>query len=103
MTKYLETKNNSIEEAISSVVLGETKLDEYTLTKLDKMRGIKKGDHVFFVSGSNAEGNVYAQNEKEAMENFIRWCHKGPPGAQVNKIIEVHGETDDFREFIILY
>ena len=43
-------------------------LDEYTLTKLDKMMGIKKGDHVFFVSGSNAEGNVYAQNEKEAME-----------------------------------
>ena len=32
------------------------------------MMGIKKGDHVFFVSGSNAEGNVYAQNEKEAME-----------------------------------
>ena len=25
MTKYLETKNNSIEEAISSVVLGEAK------------------------------------------------------------------------------
>ena len=43
-------------------------LDEYTLTKLDKMMGIKKGDHVFFVSGSNAEGNIYAQNEKEAME-----------------------------------
>ena len=114
MTKYLETKTNSIEEAISSVVLGEAKfqvnyskggklfsktinakdeddaedkaikkfkiddddirsvvkesLDEYTLTKLDKMMGIKKGDRVFFVSGSNAEGNVYAQNEKEALE-----------------------------------
>ena len=46
----------------------EVELDEYTLTKLDKMMGIKKGDHVFFVSGSNAEGNVYAQNEKEAIK-----------------------------------
>ena len=77
MTKYLETKNNSIEEAISSVVLGEAKLDEYTLTKLDKMRGIKKGDHVFFVSGSNAEGNVYAQNEKEAIEKAKKKGIKG--------------------------
>ena len=49
------------------VGLKET-LDEYTLTKLDKMMGIKKGDRVFFVSGSNAEGNIYAQNEKEALE-----------------------------------
>ena len=47
-------------------ILGESaELDEYTLTKMDKMMGIKKGDRVFFVSGSNAEGNVYAQNEKE--------------------------------------
>ena len=45
----------------------ETELDEYTLTKLDKMMGIKKGDHVFFVSGSNAEGNVHAKNEKDAI------------------------------------
>ena len=123
MTKYLETKTNSIEEAISSVVLGEAKfqvnyskggklfsktinakdeddaedkaikkfkiddddirsvvkesLDEYTLTKLDKMMGIKKGDRVFFVSGSNAEGNVYAQNEKEAMEKAKKKGIKG--------------------------
>ena len=50
-------------------ILGESaELDEYTLTKMDKMMGIKKGDRVFFVSGSNAEGNVYAQNEKEALE-----------------------------------
>jgi hypothetical protein len=59
-------------EVISQVlnrVFGESvELDEYTLTKLDKMMGIKKGDRVFFVSGSNAEGNVYAQNEKEALE-----------------------------------
>ena len=102
MTKYLETKKNSIEEAISSVVKDEgfasdaqrraafaqgykakgkkdknEELDEYTLTKLDKMMGIKKGDRVFFVSGSNAEGNVYAQNEKEAMDKAKKKGIKG--------------------------
>ena len=31
------------------------------------------------------DGSVFvtAQGEKEAMDNFVRWCYKGPPGAIV--------------------
>ena len=51
------------------------------------------------------DGTVFltAQGEKESMDNFIRWCQKGPPGAIVRKIEKVHGKTEGFREFRILY
>ena len=61
-----------------------------------------------FIKGSvknMLDGTVFltAQGEKESMENFVRWCHKGPPGATVRKIEKVHGKTEDFSEFRILY
>ena len=51
------------------------------------------------------DGTVFltAQGEKESMESFVRWCHKGPPGAIVRKIEKVQGRIEDFSEFRILY
>ena len=51
------------------------------------------------------DGTVFvtAQGEKEAMENFLRWCFKGPPGAVVKKFQKIHGKIEDFSEFSILY
>ena len=51
------------------------------------------------------DGTVFltAQGEKKSMENFLRWCHKGPPGAIVRKIEKVQGRIEDFSEFRILY
>ena len=51
------------------------------------------------------DGKVFltAQGKKESMENFLRWCHKGPPGAIVRKIEKVHGKKENFSEFRILY
>ena len=51
------------------------------------------------------DGTVFltAQGEKESMENFVRWCHKGPPGSLVRKIEKVHGKIESFSEFRILY
>ena len=50
-------------------------------------------------------GTVFltAQGEKQAIETFVRWCYKGPPGAIVRKIKKKHGKTEDFNEFRILY
>ena len=52
-----------------------------------------------------SDGSVFvtAQGEKEAIDNFIQWCYKGPPGAIVRKIAKVHGKTEEFREFRVLY
>ncbi|MDC0229930.1 acylphosphatase [Deltaproteobacteria bacterium] len=51
------------------------------------------------------DGSVFvtAQGEKEAMDNFVRWCYKGPPGAIVRNIEKVQGKTEEFSEFMVLY
>ena len=51
------------------------------------------------------DGSVFvtAQGEKEAMENFVRWCYKGPPGAIVKNINKIQGKTKEFSEFRVLY
>ena len=51
------------------------------------------------------DGSVFVtvQGEKEAMENFVRWCYKGPPGAIVKNIEKVQGNTEEFSEFSVLY
>ena len=50
------------------------------------------------------DGTVFvtAQGEKEAMDNFLRWCFKGPPGAFVKNVKKVHRKTEDLSDFIIL-
>ena len=52
-----------------------------------------------------SDGSVFvtAQGEKEAMDNFVRWCYKGPPGAIVRNIEKVQGKTGEFSEFRVLY
>ena len=51
------------------------------------------------------DGSVFvtAQGEKEAMEIFVRWCYKGPPGAMVRNIEKVQGKTEELCEFKVLY
>ena len=51
------------------------------------------------------DGSVFvtAQGEKGAVDNFVRWCYKGPPGAIVRNIEKVQGKTEEFSEFRFLY
>ena len=51
------------------------------------------------------DGSVFvtAQGEKEAINNFVRWCYKGPPGAMVRNIKKVKGKTEEFSEFSVIY
>ena len=52
-----------------------------------------------------SDGSVFvtAQGEMEAMDNFVKWCYKGPPGAIVRNIEKVQGKTEEFSEFRLLY
>ena len=52
-----------------------------------------------------SDGSVFvtAQGEKEALDNFVRWCYKGPPDAIVRNIEKVQGKTEEFIEFRFLY
>jgi len=51
------------------------------------------------------DGSVFvtAQGKKEAMDNFVRWCYKGPPAAIVRNIEKVQGKIEEFSEFKVLY
>ena len=51
------------------------------------------------------DGSVFetAQREKEAIDNLVRSCYKGPPGAIVKNIEKVQGKTEEFSEFRVLY
>ena len=51
------------------------------------------------------DGSVFvtAQGEKESMDNFVRWCYKGPPGAIIKNIEKVQGKREEFSEFRVLY
>ena len=51
------------------------------------------------------DGSVFvtAQGDNDAMDNFVRWCYEGPPSAIVSNIEKVHGKTEEFSEFRILY
>ena len=52
-----------------------------------------------------SDGTVFvtAQGEKKAMDNFVGWCYKGPPGALVRNIEKIQGKTEEFSEFMVLY
>ena len=51
------------------------------------------------------DGSVFvtAQGEKEAIDNFVRWCYTGPPGAIVRNIEKVQGKTEELNDFRVLY
>jgi len=52
------------------------------------------------------DGRVEAvfQGEKEMVEEMIKWCHKGPPLAEVENVeVEWKEPEEEFEDFSILY
>jgi acylphosphatase len=43
-----------------------------------------------------------AEGESAVLEDFIRWCHQGPPTARVTDVVRSDGEpTGEFRAFTV--
>jgi acylphosphatase len=43
-----------------------------------------------------------AEGESAVLEDFIRWCHQGPPTARVTDVVRADGEpTGEFRAFTV--
>ncbi len=52
------------------------------------------------------DGRVEAvfEGEREKVETMIRWCHKGPPSAVVEKVEVIDEEyKGEFKDFKIVY
>ena len=72
MTKYLETKTNSIEEAISSVVLGEAKYEvQYTVSS-------RVGDRRSRTKSRLSKIDIDARSKEEAEKKFFKQAEKSP-------------------------
>jgi len=50
------------------------------------------------------DGSVFVtvQGENTAVENFVKWCYKGPSAALVRGVEKMPGSIEDFSEFKIL-
>ena len=50
------------------------------------------------------DGSVFVtvQGENTAVENFVKWCYKGPSAAFVSGVEKIPGSIEDFSEFKIL-
>ena len=50
------------------------------------------------------DGSVFVtvQGENTAVENFVKWCYKGPSAAFVSGVEIIPGSIEDFSEFKIL-
>jgi acylphosphatase len=47
---------------------------------------------------------VVAEGPKDKLDQFLQWCHKGPPGASVDTVeVEWQGATGEFNDFDIRY
>lgn len=49
------------------------------------------------------DGNVYieAEGERTKLNEFVSWCHEGPPYAQVGNVVISEGIAKDFVDFDI--
>ena len=50
------------------------------------------------------DGSVEAivEGEKEAVEDFVAWCRRGPPSAEVDDVqVKVRPPRDEFRTFTV--
>lgn len=53
---------------------------------------------------NHSDGTVeaVAEGAPDALEDFIRWCHRGPPSARVSHVERAEGEpSGEFRTFTV--
>ncbi|MEX2233480.1 MAG: acylphosphatase [Cyclobacteriaceae bacterium] len=52
---------------------------------------------------NESDGSVYveAEGEEEALKEFIRWCHHGPPRANVEQCDVREASIKNFSRFVI--
>lgn len=52
---------------------------------------------------NESDGTVFAEaeGETEALDDFISWCHQGPPGARVDTVEVWDGEIKNYAGFQI--
>ncbi len=51
---------------------------------------------------SDGSVEVVAEGERAGIEELVRWCHRGPPGAHVHNVrLQWENSKDEFLDFRI--
>lgn len=52
---------------------------------------------------NESDGTVYieAEGEESALNQFLTWCHQGPPAATVEQVKVTEAQMENFSEFNI--
>lgn len=52
---------------------------------------------------NKTDGSVYieAEGKREKLDQFVSWCHQGPPQARVEKVIVIEDKIKNFSGFQI--
>ena len=55
-----------------------------------------------FVKNEN-DGSVYieVEGEKEKLDELVKWCHQGPPKAEVEQVEALEEKIKNFKGFLI--
>lgn len=44
---------------------------------------------------------VEVQGDRSDVDDFVKWCHKGPPMARVDRVVVKNKETTEYEGFLI--
>ncbi|MDD5146992.1 MAG: acylphosphatase [Candidatus Daviesbacteria bacterium] len=44
---------------------------------------------------------IEAEGKKKNLDEFVKWCHIGPPLARVEKVVVIEGKLKNFPQFTV--
>ena len=90
----------SVQKRISLVITGKVQGVGYRYSVKLKAESLAIRGYV----RNQLDGSVFVtvQGENTAVENFVKWCYKGPSAALVSGVEKIPGSIKDFSEFKIL-
>ena len=90
----------SVQKRISLVITGKVQGVGYRYYVKLKAESLAIRGYVM----NQLDGSVFVtvQGENTAVENFVKWCYKGPSAALVRGVEKIPGTIEDFSEFKIL-
>ena len=90
----------SVQKSISLLITGKVQGVGYRYSVKLKAESMAIRGYV----RNQPDGSVFVtvQGENTAVENFVKWCYKGPSAAFVSGVEKISGSIEDFSEFKIL-
>ena len=90
----------SVQKSISLLITGKVQGVGYRYSVKLKAESMAIRGYV----RNQPDGSVFVtvQGENTAVENFVKWCYKGPSAAFVSGVEKIPGSIEDFSEFKIL-